>query len=136
MALMMEVEAASTSETSVNFYQSTLRNNPEDSHLQTRRRENLKCLVHCHFYRFPQLFHILKHISVYNFTPHFLKIYFNIIFPYTLHTEKLFSIHVDVHHIENRHKTGAVDILPAVVINSIGFASYKWMGNTAFGYKL
>jgi hypothetical protein len=38
--LMME--AASTSETSVNFYQTTRRNNPEDSHLHTRRRENLK----------------------------------------------------------------------------------------------
>jgi hypothetical protein len=32
IALMME--AASTSETSVNFYQTTQRNNPEDSHLQ------------------------------------------------------------------------------------------------------
>jgi hypothetical protein len=31
-ALMME--AASTYDTSVNFYQSTRRNNPEDSHLQ------------------------------------------------------------------------------------------------------
>jgi hypothetical protein len=30
IALMME--AASTSETSVNFYQTTQRNNPEDSH--------------------------------------------------------------------------------------------------------
>jgi hypothetical protein len=40
IALMME--AASTSETSVNFYQTTQRNNPEDSHLHTRRRENLK----------------------------------------------------------------------------------------------
>jgi hypothetical protein len=28
------MEAASTSETSVNFYQTTWRNNPEDSHLQ------------------------------------------------------------------------------------------------------
>jgi hypothetical protein len=36
------VEAASTSETSVNFYQSTRRNIPEDSHLHTCRRENLK----------------------------------------------------------------------------------------------
>jgi hypothetical protein len=34
-------EAASTSETSVNFYQATRRNNLEDSHLHTRRRENL-----------------------------------------------------------------------------------------------
>jgi hypothetical protein len=32
IALMME--AVSTSETSVNFYQITQRNNPEDSHLQ------------------------------------------------------------------------------------------------------
>jgi hypothetical protein len=29
-------------ETSVNFYQTTRRYNPEDSHLYTRRRENLK----------------------------------------------------------------------------------------------
>jgi hypothetical protein len=36
------MEAASTSETLVNFYQTTRRNNPEDSHLRTRRRENLK----------------------------------------------------------------------------------------------
>jgi hypothetical protein len=34
MALMMEV--ASTSETSVNFYQTTCSNNPEDSHLQRK----------------------------------------------------------------------------------------------------
>jgi hypothetical protein len=33
IALMME--AASTSETSVNFYQTTLRNNPEDNHLDS-----------------------------------------------------------------------------------------------------
>jgi hypothetical protein len=36
------MDAASTSETSVNFYQTTWRNNLEDSHLHTRRRENLK----------------------------------------------------------------------------------------------
>jgi hypothetical protein len=35
------MEAASASETSVN-YQTTRRNNIEDSHLHTRRRENLK----------------------------------------------------------------------------------------------
>jgi hypothetical protein len=40
MALIME--AARTSETSVNFYQTTQRYNPEDSHLHTHRRENLK----------------------------------------------------------------------------------------------
>jgi hypothetical protein len=36
------MEAVSTSETSVNFYETTRRNIPEDSHLYTRRRENLK----------------------------------------------------------------------------------------------
>jgi hypothetical protein len=40
IALM--VEEASTSETSVNVYQTTRRDNPEDSHLHTRCRENLK----------------------------------------------------------------------------------------------
>jgi hypothetical protein len=40
IALMME--AARTSETLVNFYQATQRYNPEDSHLRTHRRENLK----------------------------------------------------------------------------------------------
>jgi hypothetical protein len=36
------MEAASTSETLVNFYQTTWHYNPEDSHLHTRHRENLK----------------------------------------------------------------------------------------------
>jgi hypothetical protein len=39
-ALMME--AARTSETSVNLYQTTRRNITEESHVHTRRRENLK----------------------------------------------------------------------------------------------
>jgi hypothetical protein len=39
-ALMME--AASTCDTSVNFYQTTQRNNPEGSHHNTHLRENLK----------------------------------------------------------------------------------------------
>jgi hypothetical protein len=43
IALMME--AARTSETLVNFYQTTRRYNPEDSHLHTHRRENLKSYV-------------------------------------------------------------------------------------------
>jgi hypothetical protein len=38
--LMMEAER--TSETLVNFYQTTRRYNPEDSRLRTHRRENLK----------------------------------------------------------------------------------------------
>jgi hypothetical protein len=45
IALMME--AARTSETLVNFHQTTRRYNPEDSHLRTHRRENLRSyMVH------------------------------------------------------------------------------------------
>jgi hypothetical protein len=40
IALVME--AARTSETLVNVYQTTRRYNPDDSHLHTHRRENLK----------------------------------------------------------------------------------------------
>jgi hypothetical protein len=40
IALMME--AVQTSETLVNSYQSTQLYNPEDSHLHSHRRENLK----------------------------------------------------------------------------------------------
>jgi hypothetical protein len=36
------MEAARTSETLVQLYQTTRRYNPEDSHLHTHRRENLK----------------------------------------------------------------------------------------------
>jgi hypothetical protein len=36
------MEAVSTSEKSVNFYQTTRLNIPENSHLHIRRRENLK----------------------------------------------------------------------------------------------
>jgi hypothetical protein len=36
------MEAARTSETLVNFYQTTRRYNPKDSHLRTHHRENLK----------------------------------------------------------------------------------------------
>jgi hypothetical protein len=39
------MEAASISETSVNFYQTTRRYNPEDSHFHNRRRENLKSYI-------------------------------------------------------------------------------------------
>jgi hypothetical protein len=40
--VVLMMEAASSSETSANVYQTTRRKNPEDSHLHTRRRENLK----------------------------------------------------------------------------------------------
>jgi hypothetical protein len=49
IALMME--AASSSETSVNSYQTTQRDNPKESHLHTRSRENLKS----HFTRISSL---------------------------------------------------------------------------------
>jgi hypothetical protein len=40
-------EAANASETSVSFYETSRRYNPEDSHLHTHRRENLKsCRMH------------------------------------------------------------------------------------------
>jgi hypothetical protein len=42
LLIAMMMGAASTSETLVNFYQTTRRYNPEDSHLRTHRRENLK----------------------------------------------------------------------------------------------
>jgi hypothetical protein len=44
IALMME--AVSTSETSVSFYQTTRHNIPEDSHLHTRGRQTLKSQSH------------------------------------------------------------------------------------------
>jgi hypothetical protein len=40
--IVLMMAAASISETSVNFYQTTQRYNPEDSHLHTRRREDWK----------------------------------------------------------------------------------------------
>jgi hypothetical protein len=48
--MAMTMEAASTSETPVNFYQTTWRNIPGDNHLYTRRRENLKSYVLSKFF--------------------------------------------------------------------------------------
>jgi hypothetical protein len=45
-AIAAMLPAASTTETTVNFYQTTRSNNPEDSHLHTRRREKLKSQLH------------------------------------------------------------------------------------------
>jgi hypothetical protein len=42
LLIILMMEAARTSETSVNFYQTTRRYNPEDSYLRTHHRENLK----------------------------------------------------------------------------------------------
>jgi hypothetical protein len=46
------MEAARTSETLVNFYQTTRRYNPEDSHLRSHRRENLKSYYLANGYHF------------------------------------------------------------------------------------
>jgi hypothetical protein len=48
IALMME--AVNTSETSINFYQTTWCNIPEDSHLHTHCCENLKYQQKCEIY--------------------------------------------------------------------------------------
>jgi hypothetical protein len=40
--MMLMVEAVTTTETSVNSYQSTRRYNPEDSHIHNYRSQNLK----------------------------------------------------------------------------------------------
>jgi hypothetical protein len=42
MAIALMMEAARTSETLVQLYQTARCYNPEDSHLHTHRRENLK----------------------------------------------------------------------------------------------
>jgi hypothetical protein len=39
---LLMMKAVNSSETLVNFYQTTRCNIPEDSHLHTRRRENMK----------------------------------------------------------------------------------------------
>jgi hypothetical protein len=44
-ACCLYIRAMSTSETSVNIYQTTRCNNPEDSHLHTRRSKNLKSYI-------------------------------------------------------------------------------------------
>jgi hypothetical protein len=60
ITLMMEAE--STSEMSVNFYRTTWRNIPEDSHLRIHRRENLKSrvpLFFCCEIKNPHIFYVL-----------------------------------------------------------------------------
>jgi hypothetical protein len=53
MALMKET--ANISETSANVYQITWSNNPEDSHLHTRRRDNLNSQLTSMYFQQPKL---------------------------------------------------------------------------------
>jgi hypothetical protein len=46
LLIALMVEAARASETLVKLYQTTRCYNPEDSHLHTHRRENLKSYIH------------------------------------------------------------------------------------------
>jgi hypothetical protein len=67
-SLMME--AASTFETSVNFYQTTRRNNPEDSHNQfCMRLSSPACLLH----PTPILFSLTRSREEYLHLPHLIK---------------------------------------------------------------
>jgi hypothetical protein len=78
LTIPMMMEAASTSETLENFYQTTRSNNPEDSHLHTRRRENLKfhiiytqykesfCLPTASVASARLLLEVLMHEAIYN----------------------------------------------------------------------
>jgi hypothetical protein len=71
IALMME--SSSTSETSVNFYQTTRRDNPEDSHLHTRRRENLKSHQHSLPSRKAKIHHCVKNVPLFAPVTVFIK---------------------------------------------------------------
>jgi hypothetical protein len=57
------MEAARTFETLVNFYRNTRRFNPEDSHLRTQRRENLKYYTINHTIPFEIFWYILPLFS-------------------------------------------------------------------------
>jgi hypothetical protein len=59
IALMMET--AITFETSVNVYQTTRRNNPEDIHLHTRHRENMISQSQCHICTHAQA--VMPHVA-------------------------------------------------------------------------
>jgi hypothetical protein len=51
--IVLMMEAASTSEMVVNFYETTQRYNPEDSHLHTFHRENLKSHLFLRLFKNP-----------------------------------------------------------------------------------
>jgi hypothetical protein len=72
---VITMEAASTSEMPVKFYQTTWRNNPEDSHLHTRCHENLRShkkylcfhkfnenVFHDYKYKWLEIIHMYDHL--------------------------------------------------------------------------
>jgi hypothetical protein len=59
-------EATRTSETSVNFYQTTREYNPEDSHIRTNRRENLKSYYRYYVWREACAFDIRRFWSLHS----------------------------------------------------------------------
>jgi hypothetical protein len=59
------MEAASTSETAVNIYQTTQRYNPEDSHFHTHHCENLKSYLILHLIPLNTV-HYLQHNAVHS----------------------------------------------------------------------
>jgi hypothetical protein len=59
------MEAAKSSEKLVNFYQITRRFNPEDSHLRTNRRENLKSYILKHVYAVKMMASLIVKLRVF-----------------------------------------------------------------------
>jgi hypothetical protein len=76
LAITLMMEAASTSEMLVNFYQTTRNYNPEDSHLHTCHHENLKSHKIKHHYQesLPLGITLNKVNSVHTFTTQFCNI--------------------------------------------------------------
>jgi hypothetical protein len=113
IALIGLIEAASTSETSVN-YQTRRRNIPEDRHLHTRRRENLKShLVHYHVHKSRPPVPILIRTNSVNTLPHcFLKIHVNILSSTPRPTSSAWSLPF---WISNQNFVGIINLPPDVL---------------------
>jgi hypothetical protein len=69
LLIVLMIETASTSEASVNFYQTVRRYNPEESHFHTRCRENLKSyfVIYAHNHNLfskPSIIRVIKSRSL------------------------------------------------------------------------